>query len=354
MSESIIFRTDHKLLIDEPPLLVLPTLAELIGLNEAVVLQQVHYWLQINRKAQKKEMFINDRWWTYGSYPKWRETNFRFWSESTVKRTFLSLEDLKLLISAQFSEDKRDRSKWYTIDYEQLDSMPSVNGASGQNDLINQINLTSSSGAKRPDDSKETLKETREDIKDSPAQSAEGAQPPSAKETEQAKPKQPAEEQQPADPPKRKRKPAAPKAPKPARAVLPKDVQIAIGVHVLGYSPDTKTWASSQWSIVNAKVLADALIGYNLTIDEVRNFKRWYDRNWGTRYTSPNVMNDKIPAYRADIASSAFTLLDADDKPIGEPVPEHQPPKAAPLIMAHLVATMPPEVRAIYERNGDL
>lgn len=33
-----------RLLINEPPLIVLPNLAILIGLNEAIVLQQVHYW----------------------------------------------------------------------------------------------------------------------------------------------------------------------------------------------------------------------------------------------------------------------------------------------------------------------
>ncbi len=35
----------NNLLLDEHPLLVMPKLATLIGLNEAIVLQQVHYWL---------------------------------------------------------------------------------------------------------------------------------------------------------------------------------------------------------------------------------------------------------------------------------------------------------------------
>ncbi|HDE3362621.1 TPA: DnaD domain protein, partial [Staphylococcus aureus] len=35
----------NKLLIDDYPIQVLPKLAELIGLNEAIVLQQIHYWL---------------------------------------------------------------------------------------------------------------------------------------------------------------------------------------------------------------------------------------------------------------------------------------------------------------------
>ena len=39
------FPPSSKLLIDEPPLQVLPSLALKIGLNEAIILQQVHYWL---------------------------------------------------------------------------------------------------------------------------------------------------------------------------------------------------------------------------------------------------------------------------------------------------------------------
>ena len=37
------------LLINESPLQVLPTLATYIGLNEAIFLQQVHYWLRIDK-----------------------------------------------------------------------------------------------------------------------------------------------------------------------------------------------------------------------------------------------------------------------------------------------------------------
>jgi len=39
-----------KLLIDEYPLQVLPSLAVIYGLNEAIILQQVHYWIK-DRKA---------------------------------------------------------------------------------------------------------------------------------------------------------------------------------------------------------------------------------------------------------------------------------------------------------------
>ena len=34
-----------RLLINEPPLIVLPSLAKEIGLNEAIIVQQIQYWL---------------------------------------------------------------------------------------------------------------------------------------------------------------------------------------------------------------------------------------------------------------------------------------------------------------------
>ena len=43
------------LLLDSYPLLIAPELAVAVGLNEAIVLQQIHYWTEINRKANKNQ-----------------------------------------------------------------------------------------------------------------------------------------------------------------------------------------------------------------------------------------------------------------------------------------------------------
>ena len=109
----------HKYLLDEPPLVILPSLATLIGLNEAIVLQQVHYWVANAREAKRTANYRAGRWWVYHSYPEWGKT-FPFWSEPTIKRTFLGLEKAGLLLTGLHSNDPRDRSKWYTVDYEAL------------------------------------------------------------------------------------------------------------------------------------------------------------------------------------------------------------------------------------------
>lgn len=111
------------LLINEPPLQVLPSLAAKIGLNEAIILQQIHYWLRISKNI--RDGFT----WVYKSYPEWKD-EFPFWSESTIKRTITSLEKQEVIIStSKYNKMKIDRTKWYRINYEKL-----MNRPSGQND----------------------------------------------------------------------------------------------------------------------------------------------------------------------------------------------------------------------------
>lgn len=112
------------LLINEPPLQVSPTLAAQVGLNEAIVLQQVHYWL-VNPKCQGVIDEDGNKW-IYNSYEEWQEGNFPFWSVPTIQRVFLSLENTGMLLSAQFWAHKRDMRKFYRIHYERLDSLDDI------------------------------------------------------------------------------------------------------------------------------------------------------------------------------------------------------------------------------------
>lgn len=115
----------NKLLIDDYPIQVLPKLAELIGLNEAIILQQMHYWI-----GNSKHEYDNKKW-IYNSYSKWIE-QFPFWSESTIKRAITSLEKQNLLHVGNYNKAGFDRTKWYSINYFELEIL--VTRASGQND----------------------------------------------------------------------------------------------------------------------------------------------------------------------------------------------------------------------------
>jgi uncharacterized phage protein (TIGR02220 family) len=102
-----------KLVINEGPVMILPSLAVKIGLNEAVVLQQIHYWLVSSSRIKE------GRKWIYNTYREWKR-QLPFWSESTIKRTIKSLENQGYVMSANFNRSKMDHTKWYSIDYEKL------------------------------------------------------------------------------------------------------------------------------------------------------------------------------------------------------------------------------------------
>jgi hypothetical protein len=116
------FRKDilmnNRLLISEPPLQVLPSLAVKVGLNQAIFLQQLHYWLQkSNHKHAGKR-------WVYNTYEGWRE-QFPFWrSLTTLKLIVKRLVDAGLVITTdKYNKKPTDRTLWYTIDYKKLNEL---------------------------------------------------------------------------------------------------------------------------------------------------------------------------------------------------------------------------------------
>lgn len=106
------------LLIDEYPLIVLPGLAEEIGLNEAIFLQQLNYWSQ--DKLNQGIVDEQGRRWIYNSIEAWRE-QFKFFTERTLKRVISNLENLGLILSTtRFKRNPMDRTKSYTICWENV------------------------------------------------------------------------------------------------------------------------------------------------------------------------------------------------------------------------------------------
>lgn len=121
-----------KLLINEQPLQVLPSLANIIGLNEAIILQQLHFFLRISRNK------IGGRSWVYNTINDW-QAEFSFWSVKTVQRTIDNLEKSGLVVSTdKFNKMKMDKTKWYTIDYQKLSEILPENEKTpfGQNDQM--------------------------------------------------------------------------------------------------------------------------------------------------------------------------------------------------------------------------
>lgn len=124
-----------KLLIDSEPLQVLPQLAQAIGLNEAIFLQQLHYWLQRSKNEH------DGRQWVYNTFEEWQE-QFPFWSLKTMKRIAASLVAKKLLIVRKMKASDWDRTNWYSIDYSRTEALSPLD--------TDRVNLARSIGTNRP------------------------------------------------------------------------------------------------------------------------------------------------------------------------------------------------------------
>ena len=99
-----------KLLINESPLQVQPSLAMAIGLNEAIFLQQLHYWLGASR------LYKNNQKWIYNTHSEWL-LQLKYMSLATLKRTIKSLKEQKLIHVERFDKKRSNQVNYYSIDY---------------------------------------------------------------------------------------------------------------------------------------------------------------------------------------------------------------------------------------------
>lgn len=139
------------LLIQEPPLQVLPSLAVKVGLNGAILLQQLHYRSLISTNIKDGHK------WVYKTYKEWQE-EFPFWSTDTIERTVRKLEkDGYVISTSAHNRMKMDKTKWYRIDYGKC-YLPT-----GQNAPTDRAKCTDGEGQSAPcDEGKMPLAITKE------------------------------------------------------------------------------------------------------------------------------------------------------------------------------------------------
>lgn len=108
-----------ELLLDDGELLVVQTkLAIIVGDRQAIALQQIHYWLDLNAKADKESHFFDGFWWAYNTWDEWREKNFPFWSKRTIQRIFDDLSAEALIVVRPHEGNRK--GNWVTINYGEL------------------------------------------------------------------------------------------------------------------------------------------------------------------------------------------------------------------------------------------
>ncbi|WP_246011990.1 conserved phage C-terminal domain-containing protein, partial [Lactobacillus xujianguonis] len=108
------------LLINESPLQVLPSLAVALGnINEAIILQQIQYWLKNPKSGRLDDQghkYIRD------TVSEWN-AQFPWLTERAIKTRLKSLKDKGIILTANLNKSKYDRTNWYSIDYDALNKL---------------------------------------------------------------------------------------------------------------------------------------------------------------------------------------------------------------------------------------
>lgn len=126
-----------KLLLDERPLQVQASLAKALkSLDEAVIIQQLHYWLQRSNLVRE-----NHRW-VYNSMADWNK-QFPWLTRKTLTNKFNDLEKRGLIITGNYNKAAFDKTKWYRIDY---DAFSHLEQRLGKNYPTNEQDLPNGDG----------------------------------------------------------------------------------------------------------------------------------------------------------------------------------------------------------------
>jgi len=91
-------------------------LAAKIGLNEAIFVQQLYYWLDRSDNVKDGEL------WVYNTAKQWQE-QLPFFGVRTIERVIRSLREKGIIIVGSYNKKSFDRTNWYRLDYDRLNSI---------------------------------------------------------------------------------------------------------------------------------------------------------------------------------------------------------------------------------------
>jgi len=137
------------LLYDSPPLVVNPEIAVIFGLREAIVLQQLHYWLENKKKRNDQKSIREGQYWVHNTLEEWH-AQFPFMPIIALKRVFKAFKEKNIIIVQQFNKSDWDQKNFYTINYVVLNKyIENAATGSDQDDTIDEITLIPSTESQR-------------------------------------------------------------------------------------------------------------------------------------------------------------------------------------------------------------
>lgn len=100
-----------KSILGENPIMFGPSLAVLVGVESAIIIQRVKFLCQDSYPGGR---IIDGEKWIWNTYQQWREKHFPFWSERTIQRHIQLLEEKGWLLSTQ-DDGRISRKKFYKV-----------------------------------------------------------------------------------------------------------------------------------------------------------------------------------------------------------------------------------------------
>ena len=86
--------------------------AELYGVNCAVILENIYYWIEHNKANGTN--FHDGRYWTFNSTKAFKEL-FPYLSKKQIETALNKLREEGILITGNYNQLKYDRTLWYAI-----------------------------------------------------------------------------------------------------------------------------------------------------------------------------------------------------------------------------------------------
>lgn len=90
------------------------------NINKAMVVQHIHYWCERSEEAGSEHKFNEGHYWTYNTFEELAE--MLPIGITTIKKVIKELERDGYIFSSNFNKKKFDRTKWYRVNYEKLES----------------------------------------------------------------------------------------------------------------------------------------------------------------------------------------------------------------------------------------
>jgi hypothetical protein len=130
--------TTH-LLLNEKPLMVLPSLAKLLGINASIAVQHIHWIIEIKHENQDDRTDYDGFTWCKYSLNQW-QSKMVWMSIDGIQKMLTKLEADGAIISCKPDAKSRNQTKWYRVNIDGLNRLSTKSiSDSVQNPILDSV-----------------------------------------------------------------------------------------------------------------------------------------------------------------------------------------------------------------------